>query len=654
MMTMTKTTTKAISRRQALATGAAVAAGALPGRARAQAPAAAPLPAELFFENPSFIQATLSPSGAHAAVVVGSAEHRHALVIIDLATRKLTPVARLTDLDIGWVQWVSDERVVFRGVDFRNSLERSQGATRMLAVDIDGSRYRTLDHRWGMRPAPAPGAQQDGWLHVSYWEAQDFGNLMRVDTRSDRFQNISHPPRANDWLVDGRGELRAVLTLREDRAALHARDDAGGWKLLREADRFTGGMPWPYAVLPDGQWLVGSSEGRDTRALFRFDPVANRLADKPLLAVDGFDLDPHALVWRDERLAGLRFLADAEVTVWLDAEMKALQAEIDERLGATVNVLQPPRRGPAPHVLVTAYSDVHPPRFFAWHRGERTLTLLGASRPRVQPAQMAQMDFLRYAARDGLSIPAYLTLPKVGPGGGAPKKLPLVVLVHGGPWLRGATWGWDGAVQFLASRGYAVLQPEFRGSTGFGSRHFRSSFKQWGLAMQDDLTDGARWAIAQGVADPQRVAIVGASYGGYASLMGLVKEPELFRCGVCWAGVSDIDLMYAAHWSDAPGVWKDHGMPQLIGDREKDAEQLRATSPLQQAARIRNPLLIAHGRLDERVPVQHGRRLYEAVKAHNPAVEYVEYAEEGHGWHDPATQVAWWQRVEAFLGRHLA
>jgi dipeptidyl aminopeptidase/acylaminoacyl peptidase len=292
---------------------------------------------------------------------------------------------------------------------------------------------------------------------------------------------------------------------------------------------------------------------------------------------------------------------------------------------------------------------VHPARYFAWHRGERTLTLLGQERPRVQPAQMAPMNFVRYPARDGLSIPAYLTLPPGGPR----KNLPLVVLVHGGPWLRGAVWGWDPQVQFLASRGHAVLQPEFRGSTGFGSRHFRASFKQWGLAMQDDLTDGARWAIAQGVADPKRVAIMGASYGGYATLMGLVKEPELFRCGVCWVGVSDIDLMYAAHWSDFPGVWKDHGMPQLIGDRLKDAEQLRATSPLQQAARIRNPLLIGHGRLDKRVPIEHGRRMFDAVKGHNPAAEYVEYAEEGHGWYDPATNMAWWKRVEGFLARHL-
>lgn len=635
-----------LTRRKALA--ATAAALAAPAGLRAQA--GRPLPAELFFEGVSFTEAALSPSGTHVAVVRGTAEVRNALIVMELATGKLTPLARLGEQDIADVRWVNDTRLVFRAVDFRNAPTRSLWTPWLMAVNVDGSRYRVLNQERWVWPLDVPARREGRMIPVARWEARDFGQLYWMDTQSPRIDAVEHPPRANDWLLDGRGELRAVVTHRENRATLMHRADGSDWRALQDADRYTGQLPEPVAVLPDGQLLVVSATGRDTQALYRFDPASGRRSEQPLLALDGFDARPHELVWREDRLVGLRFITDAEVTVWLDPEMKALQAEVDQRLGATVNLLTPPQRGDAPHVLVEAYSDVHPARFFVWHRGDKQLTLLGQARPRVQPAQMATMDFVRYAARDGLSIPAYLTLPP----GGVRKNLPLVVLVHGGPWVRGTTWGWNAEVQFLASRGYAVLQPEFRGSTGFGERHFRAGFKQWGLAMQDDLTDGARWAIAQGVADPKRVAIAGASYGGYAALMGLVKEPALFRCGVCWAGVSDIDLMYAAHWSDAPGVWKEHGMPQMIGDRVADAEQLRATSPLQQAARIRNPLLIAHGRLDQRVPIEHGRRLHAAVKAHNPDVEYVEYAEEGHGWADEETQLAWWRRVEAFLGRHLA
>lgn len=238
----------------------------------------------------------------------------------------------------------------------------------------------------------------------------------------------------------------------------------------------------------------------------------------------------------------MRYTTDAEVTHWFDTDMNAQQAEVDRLLPSTANVLTPARRGTAPHTVVRAFSDRQPPQFLLYHRGTKKLLRLGAAHPDIRPAQMGAGDFVRIQARDGLPIPAYLTLPP----GEQNTKLPLVVLVHGGPWARGAAWGWDAEVQFLASRGYAVLQPEFRGGTGFGQKHFKAGFKQWGQTMQDDLADAARWAIAQGVADPKRVAIAGASYGGYAALMGLVKDPDLFRCAVNWVGVSDLNLLYSA------------------------------------------------------------------------------------------------------------
>lgn len=256
---------------------------------------------------------------------------------------------------------------------------------------------------------------------------------------------------------------------------------------------------------------------------------------------------------------------------------------------------------------------------------------------------------MRYKARDGLEIPAYLTLPK-----GLPKKnLPMVVLVHGGPYLRGGFWQWSAASEFLASRGYAVLEPEFRGSTGFGSKHFKAGWKQWGLAMQNDIADGAKWAITEGIVDPKRICIAGASYGGYATLMGLINDPDLFRCGIDWVGVTDIDLLYSVTWSDSSEQSRRYGMPVLIGDREKDAAQLKATSPLQNAARITQPLLLAYGGSDYRVPIVHGTKFRDAVKKTNKNVEWVEYPEEGHGWGLVKNRVDFWTRVEKFLDRNI-
>jgi dipeptidyl aminopeptidase/acylaminoacyl peptidase len=303
-------------------------------------------------------------------------------------------------------------------------------------------------------------------------------------------------------------------------------------------------------------------------------------------------------------------------------------------------------------VLVHSYSDIQPHTWNLFNTETGKLNKVGDSFAAVDPARMGTQEALRYTARDGLEIPALLTLPN----GAARKNLPLVVLVHGGPYVRGGQWGWDPQAQFLASRGYAVLEPEYRGSTGFGSKHFRAGWKQWGLKMQDDIADGARWAIKEGIVDPKRICIAGASYGGYATLMGLINDPDLYRCGIDWVGVTDISLLYTGHWSfrsDMSDSWKEYGMPDLIGDVVKDAQQFKATSPIEQAARIKQPLLLAYGGSDHRVPIYHGRKFYDAVKTTNPNVEMVVYDEEGHGWALPKNRIDFWRRVEKFLEKNI-
>ncbi len=220
---------------------------------------------------------------------------------------------------------------------------------------------------------------------------------------------------------------------------------------------------------------------------------------------------------------------------------------------------------------------------------------------------MATRDFVHIKARDGHAFAVHVTRP-AGKG-----PWPAVVLVHGGPFMRGGSWHWDAESQFLASRGYIVVEPEFRDSTGFGDKLFRAGWKQWGLA------------------DGKRVCIAGASYGGYATLMGLIRDPDLYRCGVAWAAVTDIGLLYSPTWGDLSEVWKQYGMPVLVGDPEKDAAQFDATSPLKQADRVTQPLLLAFGGTDRRVPMTHGTRFRDAVRKTNSQVEWIEYADEGHG-----------------------
>jgi dipeptidyl aminopeptidase/acylaminoacyl peptidase len=331
--------------------------------------------------------------------------------------------------------------------------------------------------------------------------------------------------------------------------------------------------------------------------------------------------------------------------------MKAIQAKVDALLPGTVNRIHcgSDCRNP-PAVVVTASSDRMPPAYFVYTPADGHIIGLGSSAPDIDPKKMGRRDFFRFAARDGLQIPVYVTRPA------APAKgpLPAVVLVHGGPYVRGGEWEWDAEAQFLASRGYLVLQPEFRGSTGFGSKHFEAGWRQWGRSMQDDLADTATWAVKQGWADPKRIGIMGASYGGYATLMGLVRNPELFRAGVEWAGVTDIGLLFTVAESDASEDARRYDMKTLIGDPLADPGAFAAVSPLAQAGKITQPLLLAYGAQDRRVPIVHARKFNSAVTEHNRNVEYVVYPDEGHGWRQETDRIDFWKRVDAFLDKNLA
>jgi dipeptidyl aminopeptidase/acylaminoacyl peptidase len=348
------------------------------------------------------------------------------------------------------------------------------------------------------------------------------------------------------------------------------------------------------------------------------------------------------------RVVGLHFLTDAKGTHWFDPRLKAIQEQVDKLLPETNNVIDCGACDNPERVLVKIYSDRQPDIFALYHVAAGKLEPVSGTRPWIKPEEMSPRGFERIKSRDGLEFPVHVTRP-LGVKGTAPT----IVLVHGGPWVRGAEWQWYETTQFLASRGYAVIEPEFRGSRGFGSRLTFAGWKQWGLAMQDDVADATKWAIDKGIADGKRVCIAGGSYGGYAALMGLVRYPDLYRCGIEYFGVTDIDLMYSNSWSDFSSDFKTYGMPVLIGDRDKDAAQLAATSPLKQHAKINQPLLMAAGRQDERVPIEHFNKMLDALKSHNPAVESVVYNEEAHGWHLDANEIDFWSRAEKFLDVNL-
>lgn len=646
--------------------------------------AAEPPPASAFFENSRFGSPKLSPDGRYLAARVSKPGERDRLSVVNLDDMSVKVAAMFGDADVSYFEWVNDNRLVFNGTDRRSTYSDERFAGGLFAVNRDGSGYRQLsktDFRqgdnaqtgsllqdrlldWNHYLLGQPG-RQDGdevfvvraQFNTNYSEILNL-SLLRLNTVTGRAVPVGGPGQTSDWLLDQQGEPRLAVNDLGKRHEVYLRD-GDSWNKLLDADAYGDHSFHPVGFGPDGALYVAARKHSDKTELYRYDTARKQPAAEALVGMDDYDFlpdfvepDQNTLIVRDNKLVGVRYSADVRGVAWLDAKAKALQDKIDQLLPGLVNVITLPRRPAAPWILVTSYSDVQPLVYLVYNTDTGKLIKVGASRDAIRPEQMGRQELVRYKARDGLSIPALLTYPH----GAAKKNLPLVLLVHGGPYVHGSDWGWNADAQFLASRGYMVMEPAYRGSTGYGWRHFHSGWKQWGLKMQDDIADGARWAIAQGLADGKRVCIAGASYGGYATLMGLVNDPDLYKCGVNWAGVTDIKLMYTGAWSavsDLSERWKALGMPLMVGDPQKDATQLDATSPLVQAARIRQPLLMAYGGDDRRVPLYHGEKFLAAVKAVNPNVEWIVYDKEGHGWRLPEHRIDFWTRVEKFLDKQI-
>lgn len=646
------------------------------GSAAVPAAAREAIPVERFFQEPGFGQPSLAPDGRTVAMLARGAEGRRQLVTVDLDTLKPRVVAAVKDEDLAGYAWVNSRRLVYWLEIQLTGPNRTDRGPGLFGVDKDGERHRVLketvvgpirvpdsgvpllEWRWYLQQT-LPGANADDVIIAKAGEVSSdrvgHFELQRLNTVTGRVQDIETPLHSNHWVFDAQGRLVAANTLDRGEMTLQLRGPEGAFRAVARFAELGGkGQLVPRFVTPDGRLFVEAPHG-PTMALWPFDVAAGRLGPKPLLVSPDFDLRPDPVVTA-KGLVGVRVMVEGEATQWLDPATQALQDEIDQRLPDTGNRISLPSEGDSPWVLVQAQSDVKPMQAYAYHRASKRMVRLGDSLAGLDAAQLGRMQFERVKARDGLMIPTYLTLPAQTPADKDKpvRPPPMVVLVHGGPWVRGMSWRFDPEVQFLASRGYAVLQPEFRGSTGFGWRHFEAGWRQWGLAMQDDVTDAVRWAIQQGHADPKRICIAGASYGGYAALMGLVREPQLFRCAVNWVGVTDPMLLFEVRWSDITREFKTYGASRLIGDPKTEAEHFKTISPLHQAKRIQAPVLMAYGEWDQRVPLIHGEKLRDALKDHNRQVEWIVYPEEGHGWRRVETRRDFWRRVEAFLARHMA
>jgi dipeptidyl aminopeptidase/acylaminoacyl peptidase len=477
----------------------------------------------------------------------------------------------------------------------------------------------------------------------------------RLNTVTGALRTLSHgiPDGTVGWLFDATHEPRVLTSYRKGRTTVYWRRPGDEtWVAVAEFDQLAANAFAPWFVDRDGKIFVTAQPGGDTEGLYIFDPVAKRLDTEPVAIVAGYDLAPQPQVdTRTGQLVGLHFTADRPMSHWFDADLRRIQRSIDAALPPDRNNrLICGRCESARFIVIHSSSDRQPGEYFLFDRSKSSLQPIGASMAWIDEASQGRRSFHRVAARDGLQIPVYVTHPA---GAAADSALPAVVLVHEGPWQRGSNLGWQAEAQFLASRGYRVIQPEFRGSMGYGFRHFKSGWKEWGRAMQDDLVDAVQWAAKQRLIDPARVCIMGRGYGGYAALMGPIASAGTYRCAASFSGVTDMALLYSITYSGYSQAALKYSMPVLVGDPEKDAQRMAAASPLKRVAEIKVPVMLAHGGSAGYVPMEHAVKFADAARRAGVEIEQVEYRYEGHGFNDPANLADYYRRLERFLEKSL-
>jgi dipeptidyl aminopeptidase/acylaminoacyl peptidase len=323
-----------------------------------------------------------------------------------------------------------------------------------------------------------------------------------------------------------------------------------------------------------------------------------------------------------------------------------MYARLKDKLGSSHVIYVTSNNKNEDKFLVRTLSDRSLGISYFYDAAKDELTKIADRAPWLHEDELCEMKPVSYKSKDGLTLHGYLTLPK----GVEPKNLPVVINPHGGPWARDR-WGWNPEVQFLANRGYAVLQINFRGSTGYGRKFWEASFKQWGRSMQQDITDGAAWLVSEGIANPKRIGIYGASYGGYATLAGITFTPDVYACAVDYVGVSNLFTFMKT----VPPYWKPflNMMHEMVGDPQKDSLLLREASPVFYVDKIKVPLFIAQGANDPRVNKAESDQVVEALKKRGVQVEYMVKDNEGHGFHNEENQFDFYGAMEKFLARHL-
>jgi dipeptidyl aminopeptidase/acylaminoacyl peptidase len=606
----------------------------------------------------------ISPTGEYYAVVMNLPD-RSVLVIQRRADGKVTAKAAGREhSQIADFWWVNDHRVIVAMAEKLGSLDQPISTGELYGLNADGSGAKMLigaypgdgrgaetvfienlnSYQYAELVSTLPKDPQYVLISISGYDKEPRTRVARMEVDTGRLVEVATAPvRRATFAADADGVVRfAEGQDQENYSRLLYRDnDKSDWKLVND-QHASHIREWPLGFSSDGKTAylqVQQASGPDAIVAYDTTSGARRQVLRDKL------VDPDHLLYAaaDFSPVGASFVSDRRRAAFLDeqSEEALIQRTLEQAFpGNSVRVTSRTADGQLALLLVS--SDTNPGDYYLFNLKDSSADGVFARRTWLDPAKMAPTRSVEFAARDGLVLHGYLTTPRTGGSG-----LPMVVLPHGGPFGIADSWDFDEESQLLAEAGYAVLRVNYRGSGNYGRAFEEAGAKQWGARMQDDVTDATRWAIAQGVADPKRICIYGASYGAYAAMMGLAREPELYRCGVGYVGVYDLPLKVRTDSRYA--TWAKNWFADWVGD----PATLAAVSPTTLAAKIKQPVFLAAGGKDERAPIEHSKRLEKALKVagNTPQTLYVET--EGHGFYTVEHRQAFYRQLLDFLAANI-
>jgi len=602
------------------------------------------IPLEDFFKNPEKSSYQISPNGEFYSFKAPY-ESRMNVFIQKRGQEKATRITSETDRDISGYYWPNDKQILYLKDDGGNENYKLYG------VNIDGSNPVCFTDFEDVRTQiidDLPEIPNELIIGLNKRNPQVFDPYRLNIETGDMEMLAENPGNIQGWMFDHDGKLRVAFAIVDgvNTSIMYRETEQDEWKDVLVTS-FKENMSPSFFTFDNKNVIGVSNLGRDKAVVVEFD-IANGKEVKVMYENKDNDID--GVHYSRKR----KVITSASYTSWkrqrhfFDKETAKLFARFEKELGDYEIAITGANKAETVYILRT-YSDRSLGAYYIYDKDTDMMEKIVEVSPWIDENEMANVTPIQYKTRDGLTIHGYLTLPK-GLDIKSARNLPVVVNPHGGPWARDG-WGFNPEIQFLANRGYAVLQMNFRGSTGYGRKFWEASFKKWGKEMQDDITDGTNWLIEQGIADPKRIAIYGGSYGGYATLMGLVKEPELYAAGVDYVGVSNMFTFMKT----IPPYWEPllDMMYEMVGNPKADSLMLREVSPVFHVNKITAPLFVAQGRNDPRVNVDESDQIVKALEDKGVAVEYLVKDNEGHGFHNEENRFEFYRAMEAFLNKHM-